>query len=145
MCCCFDTVVRGVVMLSLLAAVGCTSSSLPKTYPVKGSVLYRGGQPMKGGMIQFTPAEQSAVRVSGAIGEDGTFSLFTIKDTAKVAGAPPGEYHVDVLPPLSGQPKGQEPAGHVAAMPIPLPGAYKVESKDNRIDVQLPTPPPRGS
>jgi hypothetical protein len=142
---CFGTMIRRVVILSLLLGAGCTSSSMPKTYPVSGSVVYKGGQPMKGGVINFVPLEESPVRVSGSIGEDGKFSLFTVKDKGKISGAPPGEYHVDVVPPLSGQAKGDAPAGHIATMPIPLPGAYKIEAKDNRIEVQLPTPPPRGS
>lgn len=122
--------------VSLLFALGCGSSAgLPKTYPANGTVVYKGGQPMKGGSVQFTSTQDPGLQVIGAIGDDGTFALTTIRDQARADGAPEGEYRVTVLPPLQGEHKGLPP--------IMLPQTYKVGTTDNQFKIQLNVPPPR--
>jgi hypothetical protein len=116
--------------------VGCNSSAgLPKTYPAGGSVVYKGGQPMKGGSIQFSSLANAELRIIGPIGDDGTFKLETVRDRARADGAPEGEYQVMVIPPLQGDHKGSPP--------IILPRPYKVEPKENQFKIELPIPPPR--
>jgi hypothetical protein len=126
----------GLVSLSVLFAAGCGSSAgLPKTYPAGGSVVYKGGVPMKGGSIQFTTLSDPLLRIFGEIQLDGTFTLQTLKDKARSSGAPEGEYQVIVIPPLQGE--------HRGVPPINLPKPYKVEAKDNQFKIELNVPPPR--
>jgi hypothetical protein len=125
----------GGLSVSLLFAVGCGPAGLPKTYPANGTVVYKGGRPMKGGSVQFTSTQDPGLKVIGAIGDDGTFALTTIRDQARADGAPEGEYRVTVLPPLQGEHKGLPP--------IMLPQTYKVGTTDNQFKIQLNVPPPR--
>jgi hypothetical protein len=121
---------RFIVAAAISLTMSCQSSAgLPKTYPAAGQVQYKNGQPMKGGSVQFTTAEDNGLRVSGLIGEDGRFSLTTLRDRAKADGAPEGDYRVLVLPPLQDDHKG--------VPPIPAPGTYKVEAKDNQFQIKL--------
>jgi hypothetical protein len=130
------------VVASLVA--GCNAAGLPKTYPVTGSVVYKGGQPLKGGMVQFTPVGDSPLRVVGPIQEDGRFTLATQKDNAKADGAPEGDYRVTVILPLQADPRGGLSDPHRGVPPIVLPKTYKVEAKDdNELKIELPQPPPR--
>jgi hypothetical protein len=120
----------------LLPLAGCTSSAgLPPTYPAGGSVEYKDGSPMKGGTVQFSTSSDPLLRVVGQVREDGTFTLNTIKDRSRAAGAPEGEYQVIVQPPLIGEHKG--------VIPITIPKPYKVEAKDNQFRIQLSVVPPR--
>src|SRR5438309_364253 len=106
----------GLLRASLLVLVpavvflaGCKGSKMPKTFPAGGSIVYKGGQPMKGGSVQFLSKEHPEVRVAGLIQPDGTFTLQTIVDREKAPGAPAGEYSVSVIPPLEGEHKGVPP------------------------------------
>lgn len=72
-------------------------------------------------------ARAGAHAYSMVIGEDGGFSLTTMRDRA--CGAPEGDYSVVVLPPLQGDHKG--------APPITVTAAYKVEAKDNSFSIEL--------
>lgn len=120
--------------VALLVPAGCQSGAgLPKTYAAEGQVLYKNGQPMKGGSVQFTSADNSTLQVVGTIGEDGRFSLATVRDRARADGAPEGEYHVLILPPLQGEHKGLPP--------IAVPGTYKVEAKENHFRIELNASP----
>ena len=63
---------------------GCGSSdTAPKLYPVTGSVAYKGGTPLTGGTVQFAPTNDTAYSVTGAIGDDGTFTLYTLRGKEK--------------------------------------------------------------
>jgi hypothetical protein len=127
----------GSVCLLTLVVAGCGSPgpTLPQTYPAGGSVVYKGGTPMRGGSIQLTTSADPLLRILGEIQPDGTFTLNTLKDKAKAAGAPEGEYQVIVLPPLQGE--------HRGVPPINLPRPYKVEPRENRFKIELNVPPPR--
>ncbi len=126
------------LMFLVLGAAGCGSGdSLPKTYPVTGSVADKGGKSLVGGSVQFTPVSDSSLSVSGAIEADGTFALHTIKGKEKLSGAPEGEYKVTILPPISSDQR--------AVLPMELPKPYRVEAKDNqfKIEVSIPAKPSR--
>lgn len=109
----------------LLAVCGCQKQvELPPTHPASGKVVYKDGTPMKGGTIQFlSTTPDSSIVVSGAIGDDGSFTLYTLKDKRKAAGAVEGKYKVTILPP--------QDAEHHRIMPIPLPDTYTVKPGEN--------------
>lgn len=71
----------------LLLTSGC-SDGLPKRYPVKGTVRFTDGSPVKTGTIELG-GNGSRWTASGEIERDGSFVLTTVK---KGDGAVPGEY-----------------------------------------------------
>ena len=71
----------------LLLTSGC-SDGLPKRYPVKGTVRFTYGSPVKTGTIELG-GNGSRWTASGEIERDGSFVLTTVK---KGDGAVPGEY-----------------------------------------------------
>jgi hypothetical protein len=78
--------------LFLLDLAGCGGQ--PTLYPVKGQVLLADGKGMTGGSVQFIP-KRGGLPAAGIIGEDGTFSLKSLKTRE---GAAPGEYKVRIEP-----------------------------------------------
>ena len=78
----FDSIRRSdrvwlcVCLLGVASTVGCSRGpDLPKTYPLRGKVLFKGGAPVTGGSISFESATgEPPWRAGGAIGPDGTFS-----------------------------------------------------------------------
>jgi hypothetical protein len=136
--------VRLIPGVLLVFAVGCGGAGLPRTYPAGGVVVYKGGQPLKGGSIQFESADDPLLRVIGTIEPDGHFTLTTIKDAAKAEGAPAGDYKVIVQPPSASDPRGDAPAGHKGVAPITLPKTYRVEANDNNtLRIELPLTAPK--
>lgn len=127
----------GVLLFSLGASSCDRSPALPRTYPAAGTVTFAGGRPLTGGTIVFT-AVDPLIRVVGDIGNDCTFTLLTAKDTAKAEGAPEGEYRVFVIPPRESDPLL---GAHKSVPPIALPTPYRVEAKENRYTIVLPSPP----
>jgi hypothetical protein len=132
-------------LVLLMLAAGCTPAVvLPKTYPASGSVVYKGGKPMTGGAVQFMSADDPLLRVMGTIGKDGSFTLSTVKDTAKADGAPEGTYRVLVQPPMVSDARDKVPEGHKAVIPTELARPFKLEARENTaIKIELPTSPPR--
>jgi hypothetical protein len=125
-----------------LGAAGCGKSTLPKTYPVAGSVVYQGGQPMKGGFIQFNSDADPLLRVMGDIKPDGTFALRTVKENEQAAGAPRGEYQVVVTPPRPAYAPGDVAAAQKSVPPITLPRAYQIDRQETALKIELPEAPP---
>ena len=120
-------------MLSLTAA-GCgnTSTSLPPTFPVTGTVKYKGGQPVVNGAILFVSVADSSFAVSGDVKEDGSYVLHTVKGNERASGAPEGEYRVTIQPPI--------PEDHRAVPAIALEKTYRVEAKENSLSFEVPLP-----
>jgi hypothetical protein len=135
-----SAVLRVSPVVLLMLAAGCTPAVvLPKTYPASGSVAYKGGQPMTGGSVHFVSADDPLLRVMGTIGQDGSFTLTTVKDTAKADGAPEGTYRVLVQPPMVSDARDKVPDGHKAMIPTELPRTYKLEARENTgIKIELP-------
>jgi hypothetical protein len=119
--------------LLVLAGPGCRRADLPRTYPVTGTVAFPDGSPVKGGAVHFRSETDPSLTVTGAIKEDGTFALETVKDTAKAPGAPEGSYTVTVLPPAG---KDQR----LAMPPAVLPQPCRVQPGDNHFDLRVPPP-----
>ena len=89
-----DTLLGAVILVFVL---GCGSGQKP-AIPVKGQVFYKDSQPAAGALVVFHPipadSSPTAVKPSGEVREDGSFSLTTYKPGD---GAPAGEYAVTVI------------------------------------------------
>ena len=134
--------VRSILLLAfgLAALIGCgKDSSQPAfadLYPVKG-VVTRGGVPVKKGAVRFTPdPDKQEFTINSEVGEDGTFSLTTVRITDKAGerrpGAPAGKYKVTFVPHL-----GDQTAGGFTD-PVELPQVVTVEAKENDLKLELP-------
>ena len=141
-----DTPRPGRLLWALLAATvlaglgGCRKGvDLPRTYPVKGKVVYKDGTPLAGGMVDFRPTGQAAGSVSGQIGSDGTFTLTTRTDQGAAPGAPEGQYRVTVMPRF----EGDQTKTH-GFRPAAVKKTYTVQADDsNDFTITLDQPPPR--
>jgi hypothetical protein len=125
----------------LLALAGCSGrAELPKTYPVNGKVIGKGGLKVNGAGICFESKDPDLI-VVGDIQEDGSFTLKTRKGKAETSGAPEGEYRVTISFP---SPADRATAGRRSVVrPITLPKPYKVEAKDDNnptFEVERPRP-----
>jgi hypothetical protein len=121
------------LVLVLLLASGCAKEEMPKTYAVKGKVVYKNGKPFPGGDIVFISVRDPELRAYGAIAKDGTFTLMgTIAHTSKgrsqnLAGSVEGECHVNIRPGRGGAPDAPPVGGGKAA--FTLKKTYTVEAK----------------
>ncbi len=128
---------RLLLAAALIGATGCQGAeNMPKTYPVLGTVFYKGGKPLQGGTVQFMSPTDPSLTVVGNIQNDGTFTLSTIRNQTKVDGAAEGEYRVTIVPPIPADRKSFQP-------PMPVPKPYKVEAKENQFQIELHVPPPQ--
>jgi hypothetical protein len=87
------------VLTAALVMAGCGGQQSLELAPVTGRVTYR-GVPLSGGLIVFTPDDESGCHGScafGAVGPDGRYVL----NTDGVPGAAPGRHRVTVAGPLS--------------------------------------------
>lgn len=137
--------IRFLLGASIVFLGACTNRTpLPKTYPAGGTVAYKGGVPMSGGVVLLNSADDPMLRVMGPIGADGRFTLTTVKDDAKADGAPAGQYKATILLPMARDTREKGLAGHKGELPIVLPQAIRIEERDaNSIAIELPSPPPR--
>ena len=113
----------------LLAAglcIGCSRSNLPETFPVSGTVL-RGGEPLPGVNVTFTPEEGRPA--TGRTDEQGRFTITDV---------PPGTYQLVVWHPyirtrieqtVTIEPKGTAEAN--VAVPAPTGRLYANEVLDH--------------
>jgi hypothetical protein len=91
--------------LALAAAAGCSKgppagAALAQPYPVSGTVLLPGKQPLRGGTIYFTPTEIKAgrkIRYEGA-GQVDAQGRYKVGFNGDGAGVPAGDYKVTVKP-----------------------------------------------
>ena len=84
---------RHVWVLLTVFAAGCGGAGVKHpTFPVKGTVTYK-GQPVPRGTIRFNPADMELPTARGTIGPDGSFVLETY---AEGDGAVAGEHVVTV-------------------------------------------------
>ncbi|MCI0682550.1 MAG: hypothetical protein L0Y71_10635 [Gemmataceae bacterium] len=93
--------VAGALLLTLNVSgcgTGDANANLPKTVPVTGKVVLKGGAPVTAGLVQFVPVNGSPYTIMGEIQSGGDFSLSTVVGQTKVPGAIEGDYKVTVLP-----------------------------------------------
>ncbi|RCS54450.1 carboxypeptidase regulatory-like domain-containing protein [Bremerella cremea] len=104
----------GAVVVASL--VGCTGSDIPKTYPVTGSVTYK-GKPVEGAnitLVSSDPAVRSAGAESDAEGKFSVKTYFSPKQQAE--GVVPGDYVITVSKMEKHElPEGMKPEEAIAA------------------------------
>jgi hypothetical protein len=82
--------------LILVAAAGCSGNDFPETYPVTGTVTYR-GSPVEGATVILVPSDPALRSASGVTDAEGKFSVATYFDPRnQPAGAMSGDYAVTV-------------------------------------------------
>jgi hypothetical protein len=79
-----------------LAQSGC-GDGLPKTYPVRGKVIFKGGKPMTSGTVMVQSVTHPDIVASGDLGPDGSFELHS---SLGKPGMVEGELRVLIEPPL---------------------------------------------
>ena len=124
------------LVLVLLLAPGCSKEELPKTYAVKGKVVYKNGKPFPGGEIVFMSVADPELRGYGTIEKDGTFTLNTIALTSKaksenLPGAVEGEFKVNIRPTPSGGNDADQPPVFAGKAAFTLKKTYKIEAKES--------------
>ena len=122
------------VLFALAVCLGCRPAGPPppKTYPVKGHVVFKDGQPATGAAVEFRPSDPSAPNAMGEVGPDGSFSLSCLVGNQKIPGAVAGTFEVTVIPP-----QGSDQS----AQPVTLPRTYTVNpdgSNDFTITIDRP-------
>lgn len=89
--------IRFLACLFVVASlIGCGGSGKPKTYPVTGTVKYR-GQPCPGALVVFHPrgaGRENDPKPVATVKDDGTFVISTF---GEADGAAAGEYGITVV------------------------------------------------
>lgn len=120
----------GLAFVAILA--GCDNAPKPppiKTFPAKGKLLTKTGEPVTTGAIEFLATSPAGKRAFGAIGPDGTFELVVMDiEGTKFPGAEEGTYAVTYIPI---QTDAQE-------APIRLPATVTVKPEENQFELKLP-------
>ena len=125
--------------LALTAQAGC-GPRWPKTYPVEGKVIVKGGKLSKRSTIEFQSTSLkrengTPVSAEGVIQEDGTFALVTWMFGESRPGAVEGEHSV-----LIAEPDTLSAEGQPAFVPIMIKQKAKVEPKDNQLTIEAVKP-----
>lgn len=123
---------------AILLFSGCSGSNQPEfadLHPVTGKVQ-RAGVSLQRGSLRFTPVnDKGEFSVNSEVGDDGRFSLTTVRTTdsrgERRPGAPAGEYTVVYAPESLDQ--------TVDVPPITLPQKIIVEAKENTLTLEVPT------
>lgn len=80
----------------LVFLVGCWGDGSPATYPVTGTVSYK-GQPVEGATVTLVPSQADGRSASGVTNAEGAFEVSTyVSPELQPVGALPGEYSVTV-------------------------------------------------
>lgn len=128
----------GLLIAFVANVAGCSRAGPkpPKTYPVKGKVLYEDGRPYGPGMIEFRSKSQPIIAI-GEIQADGSFTLNTLNDREKLSGAIEGDCVVALIPP---QPADRANRKGSVPMPITLPETYAIKPQQNDFAITLKGP-----
>ena len=106
-------ITRLVTLSAFVVLAGCGPKSMPaidKQYPVRGKIVFAGGQPLQGGQVYFYPVGDSTAGKTPAYGfpgKDGSFQLTAFKLNDGLA---PGTYKVVIAPKEEGEPRGSNAA-----------------------------------
>ncbi len=102
----------------------------PVTYPVKGRLLVKTGQPVQGGVVQIVSTGAVPMSAMGEVRPDGTFELTVLSQAGeKFSGAQAGEYTVTYIPVMSEAQTEQ---------PVNLPQPITIEARENTLELRLP-------
>ncbi len=118
------------LLLCLLPSLqgGC-SDGRPRTWPVRGTVLFEDGSPVKTGVIELESIEHQTT-ATGKIGEDGSFILGTFREQD---GAVAGQHRAIVIQLIM----GDRTIVHTQDHGHPVPVHYATyESSDLRLTVE---------
>lgn len=82
------------VLLAAFGSTGCGGEGM--TYPVKGKVVFKGGDVgrLKGGWVHFESSSTPKVMAGGEIQADGSFTPITLKDGKEIKGLVAGTHRV---------------------------------------------------
>jgi hypothetical protein len=122
----------GLLAAAMLGLAGCGSPKPPALAPVRGLVTYQGA-PLPGGLIVFTPDDESGSHgpcALGVIGPDGRYTL----STDGVPGATPGRHRVTVSGPTT---SGWMLPGHLRDPALSGLQAEVQAGQENVFDVPL--------
>jgi hypothetical protein len=109
-----DSVLLTRIAVALIAAtlVGCSSG--PRSWPVKGRVVFSDRSPVASGVVEFAPVGGGPA-ARGKIDENGRFVL----STGTRPGAAAGEYQVAVVQLVVADGAAAHVSGHKAAHVVP--------------------------
>ena len=138
-------------MVIVTSAIGCGGGSdNPAVGTVSGKVTHN-GQPVNGGVVQFTPGQSggkgpAGKPASGSVGADGTFKLSTYGDGD---GAVIGKHKLNYAPPVVAI---DEKTHSEDSKPVvgpydglaPSKADAEVKAGDNKIDIELIPNPKAG-
>ena len=116
----------------LLLAPGCQSSTPPPTtHPVHGKVLVN-NELLTDGAVEFQALAEPSWSALADIQSDGTFSLSTLHEGKRIAGALPGEYRVTIV--FAARKEQDKRA------PITLEKTYTVTAGENNFTIEVTAP-----
>lgn len=133
------------VVLAFWILGGCgPSEKLPKTYPVKGKVVLKGGnvRQLVGGYVRLELVSDPKVTAVGEIEEDGTFALGSFLDGKAVGGVLPGAYRARVELPADEE-SGRSAKGIIDPrfQSFDKSGLkYTVDPRDNEMTIEVTRP-----
>ena len=129
----------GLLLIGLAGILACDNTPPPpKTYPVKGKVVFNEGGAPSDGLIEFRSVADS-VSARGKVEPDGSFSLTTIANNKTLQGTIEGEHAVTYIPGVGKDAMGQ------SNLP-PVNGTEKVKVKadgGNDFTIKLARPKAR--
>ena len=123
--------------IALLSMTGCKPEPPkevpPQTVPVSGKVIDHHGQPLEKAMVEFRAVQGKPWTTFGLTDAQGEFTLETMVNGEKLAGAVVGDHRVSVTPPFTDSPEQS------SAAPYQLRRPLKVEAeKDNFFTIEMP-------
>ncbi len=120
-----------VLILALVAGCG-GGDDLPKTFPVRGKVVFKDGQPLTRGVVHFRTNDFPSLRTVGEVQPDGTFVVVTHANGRRSPGAVAGSHRVTVLP---------SSGADQSAPAVQLPKPFVVnETDDNQFQIAIDRP-----
>lgn len=119
------------VALIAWTLTGCEGSTPPKTFPVSGKVMHKGGGPVREGVVEFRSSTNPLLLTRGKIQSDGTFTLETTRDGKRYPGALAGSHEVTIIP---AQERDQ------SNTPVTLVKPFTVEEKENHFEIVVAFP-----
>ena len=119
------------MFLLALTMLGCGPPTPSiETFPVMGKVVGSDGKAFPGGAIEFRSQSAQPFNAFGEIQSDGSFTLYTVAEGSRAAGAIAGTHRVTIVPAMD----------HTqAAQPITLSDVFTVERSANDFTITVPS------